>query len=381
MRVRASRGLQSFLAVACVAALSACDDSRNSYVAPPPPKVQVAQPIQRPVTQYFELTGNTQATKSVDLEARVEGFLESIDYLDGAMVKEGDLLFKIQPNTYRAEVDQAKAELQSRQAAQVGAQQQYDRQVTLSRQGVTTETLLDNAKASLDEANAAILNAQASLDLADINLGYTRVVAPFAGRVTNHLVDVGALVGVSGPTKLATIFQTDPLYVVFNVSEPQVLAIKESMAQQGVTMTEADLPKVPVEIGLRGEEGYPHKGHLDYVAPAVDPSTGTLMVRGVIENKDDALLPGLFARVRVPVGHYPEALLVRNDSIGSNQQGNYVLVLGNDNVIELRVVETGERDGQLRVIKSGLKPDDWVVVAGVQRAAPGAKVEPEKVTM
>lgn len=380
MRGVSGQGLQFAFVFSCAAALAACDGS-NTYVPPPPPKVQVALPIQRPVTEYFEFTGNTAAVKSVDIEARVQGFLETIDYRDGTTVKEGDQLFGIQANTYKAQVDQAQAQLQSSKASQVGAQQQYDRQLTLSKQGVTTETLLDNARATLDEANAAILNAQASLDLAMINLGYTKVVAPFSGTVTNHLVDIGALVGVSGPTKLATIFQTDPLYVTFNVSEPQVLAIKALLAQQGRKMTELDLPTVPVEIGTRTEEGYPHKGHLDYVAPQVDASTGTLMVRGLIDNKDRALLPGLFVRVRVPIGHLPNALLVRDVAIGANQQGSYVLVLGKDNVVELRVVKTGERDGQMRVIQAGLDAGDWVVVAGIQRASPGTTVAPEKVEM
>ncbi|EPE97765.1 RND family efflux transporter MFP subunit [Rhizobium grahamii CCGE 502] len=364
-----------------VAALSACDSGNNAYVPPPPPKVNVAQPLQQPVVEYFELTGNTDAINAVDIEARVQGFLETIDYKDGTAVKKGDKLFTIQRDTYKAQVDQAQAQLASQQASQVGAKQEYDRQVNLMKQEVTTQTAVDSAKATLDEANANILNAQASLDLANINLGYTEVVAPFDGTVTDHLVDIGALVGVSGPTKLATIVQTDPLYVYFNVSEAQVLMIKQSLAKAGRKLTQADLPSIPVEIGLGDEEGYPHKGHLDYVAPQVDASTGTLSVRGIIDNKEHALLPGLFVRVRVPVAHQDKALLVRDDAIGTNQQGNYVLVLGKDDVIEQKVVKIGHRNGSMRVIESGLDAGDWVVMAGIQRAVPDMKVTPEKITL
>jgi len=381
MRESSYRGLHLIGILTVVAALSACDSGNNAYVPPPPPKVNVAQPLQQPVVEYFELTGNTDAINAVDIEARVQGFLETIDYKDGTPVKKGDKLFSIQRDTYKAQVDQAQAQLASQQASQVGAKQEYDRQLNLMKQEVTTQTAVDSAKATLDEANASILNAQASLDLANINLGYTEVVAPFDGTVTNHLVDVGALVGVSGPTKLATIVQTDPLYVYFNVSEAQVLMIKQSLAKAGRKLTQADLPNIPVEIGLGDEEGYPHKGHLDYVSPQIDASTGTLSVRGIIDNKDHALLPGLFVRVRVPVAHQDKALVIRDDAIGTNQQGNYVLVLGKDDVIEQKVVKIGQRNGQMRVIESGLDPADWVVMAGIQRAVPDMKVTPEKITI
>ncbi|MEZ2131814.1 MULTISPECIES: efflux RND transporter periplasmic adaptor subunit [unclassified Sinorhizobium] len=381
MREILGKGLQSSVALLCLACVSACDGSSNTYVPPPPPKVNVAQPLQQPVTNYFELTGNTSAFNSVDIEARVQGFLESIDYRDGTMVTKGTQLFGIQANTYQAQVDQAKATLTSAQASQVGAQQEFDRQNNLMKTRTTTQAAFDSARASLDEANANILNAQASLDIANINLGYTQVVAPFDGIVTDHLVDVGALVGVNGPTQLATIVQTDPLYVYFNVSEMQVLTIKQMLASEGSTLRQVDLPKIPVEIGLQTEEGYPHKGHLDYASPQLDSSSGTLQVRGVIDNKDHAMLPGLFVRVRVPVSKNEKALLVRNDAIGTNQQGTYLLVLGPDDVVEQKQIKPGQREGSLRVIDSGVDAGDWVVIEGIQQAIPGSKVAPVKIEM
>ncbi|MBY5775116.1 efflux RND transporter periplasmic adaptor subunit [Rhizobium leguminosarum] len=381
MRVRLYQGLHLSVVLAGMAILGGCEESGNTYVAPPPPPVRVAQPIQQPVTLYFELTGNTAPLNSVDIEARVQGYVQSIDYQDGMTVMKGTKLFGIERNTYQAQLDQAKASLASQHASQVGAQQEYDRQLNLSKQQVTTQTAVDSAKATLDEANASILNAQANLDLATINLGYTEVLAPFDGTVTDHLVDIGALVGVSGPTKLASIVQTDPLYAYFNVSETQVLMIKEHLAKQGRTFKQTDLPSIPAELGLQTEEGYPHKGHLDYVSPQLDASTGTLQVRALFDNKDHAMLPGLFVRVRVPVGHNDKALLVRDDAIGTNQLGSYLLVLGKDDVVEQKQVKTGQREGALRVIDSGLDPADWVVTQGIQQAIPGSKVTPEKMEM
>jgi membrane fusion protein, multidrug efflux system len=363
------------------ALLQACNGSDNAYVPPPPTTVHVALPLQQPVTRYFELTGNTAAINSVDVVARVQGIVETIDYQDGMIVPKGTQLFSIQSNTYQAQVDQAKATLASAQAAQVGAKQEYLRQVNLNNQKISTQTALDSAKATFDQANATILNAQASLDLAEINLGYTKVVAPFDGVVTAHLVDVGALVGVAGPTTLATIVQTDPLYANFSVSETQVLMIKEELAAQGKTFRQVDIPTIPVEIGLQGRTDYPFKGHLDYVSPQVDAATGTLAVRAIFDNKEHALLPGLFVRIRAPVGREDKALLVRDDAIGSNQQGRYVLVLGADDAVDQKPVVVGQREGPLRVIESGLEASDWVVTEGIQRAIPGSKVAAEKVTM
>ncbi|MBY3384031.1 efflux RND transporter periplasmic adaptor subunit [Rhizobium laguerreae] len=381
MRVRLYQGLHLSVVLAGMAILAGCEESGNTYDAPPPPPVRVAQPIQQPVTLYFELTGNTAPLNSVDIEARVQGYVQSIDYQDGMTVMKGTKLFGIERNTYQAQLDQAKASLASQHASQVGAQQEYDRQLNLSKQQVTTQTAVDSAKATLDEANASILNAQANLDLATINLGYTEVFAPFDGTVTDHLVDIGALVGVSGPTKLASIVQTDPLYAYFNVSETQVLMIKETLARQGRTFKQTDLPSIPAELGLQTEEGYPHKGHLDYVSPQLDASTGTLQVRALFDNKDHAMLPGLFVRVRVPVGHNDKALLVRDDAIGTNQLGSYLLVLGKDDVVEQKQVKTGQREGALRVIDSGLDPADWIVTQGIQQAIPGSKVTPDKMDM
>ncbi|MHC2107492.1 efflux RND transporter periplasmic adaptor subunit [Methylobacterium sp. WL64] len=365
------------LVVATIAALAAGCRDTNQYVPPPPPSVSVAQPVVRNVTRYFELTGNTKAFAAVDLEARVQGFLEGISYTDGAVVKKGAPLFSIQRNTYEAQLKQAQGALAAQQAALANAQSEYQRQFTLGRQEFASQARVEDAKTKLDQATAAVLEAQANLDIAAINLGYTQVSAPFDGVVTNHLVDVGALVGISGPTKLAQLVRIDPLYIYFNVGEQQVLRVKQHLLATQRTL--GDLSKIPVEIGLQDEAGYPHIGKLDYLAPQVDPSTGTLLARALIDNADHALLPGLFVRVRIPVGRDDKALLVRDDAIGTNQQGSYLLTVGADDTVSQRVVTLGPRDGRERVIQTGLKPDEWVVTDGIQRAIPGAKVAPRKV--
>jgi membrane fusion protein, multidrug efflux system len=375
-----SRVAKGLLLVVSGLALAACN-AKNAYVPPPPPKVVVAQPIERPVTLYFELTGNTTAFNSVDLVARVEGFLDSIEYQDGARVPKGKELFGIEINQYQAQLDQAKSQLASDQANLAYNQAEYQRQATLAKQDYASQATAQEWQAKADQASAAVLGDKARIELAQINLGYTHVLAPFDGVVTHHLVDVGALVGVGGPTKLATIVQTDPMYVYFNLSEPQVLAIKESNAKAGLPFRTTDLSSIPVEIGLQGEEGYPHKGHMDYASPQVDQSTGTLLVRAIFDNKDQTLLPGLFARVRTPVNALPSALLTSNSAIGTSQEGSYVLVVGPDNVVQRKVVKTGDKQGQLRIIESGLDPGDWVVTEGIQRAFPGAKVEPQRTTL
>jgi len=376
----ASRSAGALIIVSSALALAACN-AKNAYVPPPPPKVVVAQPVERPVTLYFELTGNTTAINSIDLVARVQGYLESIDYKDGSAVKKGELLFGIERDQYQAQLDQAKASLANAEAQQVYNQAEFQRQSTLGKQDFATQATVQQWKSNVDQSGAAILNAKAAIELANINLGYTQVTAPFDGVVTHHLVDVGSLVGVTGPTKLATLVQTDPMYVYFNLSEPQVLAIKESNARAGLPFRTTDLSNIPVEIGLQGEDGYPHKGHMDYASPQVDQSTGTLLVRALFDNKDQTLLPGLFVRVRTPVSALPKALLTSNDAIGTSQEGSYVLVVGADNVVHRKVVKTGDKQGQLRIIESGLDPGDWVVTEGLQRAFPGAKVEPQRTTL
>jgi RND family efflux transporter MFP subunit len=359
--------------LALLAAVAGCGQG-NEYAAPPPPKVTVAAPVEQDVTRYFEATGNAAAVNSVDLVARVQGFVQAIGYTDGQFVKKGTSLFTIEPEPYKLKVDAAKASVTSAQANLKQAQQEYDRQAELVGKQVSTQANYDKALASRDSAQGDLQSDQANEQQAEINLSYTNVTAPFDGTVTARQVSIGELVGASSPTTLATIVQLDPIWVNFNASERDVLAIREALARTG--RTTADLLGYEVEVALQDETDYPHVGKLDYVAPTVDPSTGTLAARAVLSNPSRTLLPGFFVRVRVPGKPMP-MLLIPDIAIGSDQGGRYVLVVNKDNVVEQRKVEAGQLVGELRVIDKGLTKDDRVIVGGIMRAIPGQKVDAE----
>jgi RND family efflux transporter MFP subunit len=358
------------------AALAACGQG-NQYAAPPPPKVTVVLPVQQDVTRYFEATGNASAVNSVQLVARVQGFVQAISYTDGQFVKKGASLFTIEPEPYKLKVESAKASVTSAQATLTQNQAEYQRQADLIQKQVSTQANYDKALAQRDSAQADLQSAQSNEQQAEINLGYTDVTAPFDGVVTARQVSVGELVGASSPTVLATIVQLDPIWVNFNASERDVLQIRADLAKTG--RTTANLLGLPAEVGLQTETGYPHQGKLDYIAPDVDPSTGTLAARASLSNADRVLLPGYFVRVRIPSKPAP-ALLVPDVALGSDQAGRYVLVVNQDNVVEQHKIEAGQLVGDLRVILSGLTKDDRVVVGGIMRAIPGQKVDAETST-
>jgi len=354
--------------------LGACED-RNKYQPPPAPEVGVAKPQQRPVTLYLELTGNTSAFNKVELVARVQGFLAKVGYKDGDRVAAGTTLFEIERAPYETSLQIAEASREQQAALLVQAEADLSRQLALQQRQVASEARLDESRSKRDATVAALEQAKGQVQQAKINLGYTEIKAPFAGVVTARLVDPGSLVGASGPTKLATIVQVDPIYVNFNVNEQQVLQIRDQLRSQGLTLK--DLGPIPVEVGLQTETGFPHKGVINYIAPDLDQSTGTLAVRALLANQDRVLLPGLFVRVRVPVQSAVESLLVPDRALGNNQLGRYVLVVNDKNIVDQRQVETGDAvDGGLRIIKSGLAPQDRIVVTGTQRAIPGTAVKP-----
>lgn len=362
-------------ATAAVVALAGCED-KNTFVAPPPPKVDVATPVQRPVTRYVEATGNTAPIKSVDLVARVQGFLQTQDYTDGTFVKQGTQLFTIEPETYKLKLDQAQAAEAGAQASLKQAEADFKRQSDLVQRQAVSQATLDTSTSTRDNAQANLQQAQANTRIAEVNYGYTKVSAPFDGIVSAHMVSIGELVGVSSPTQLATIVAMDPVYVNFTVNEQDVLRIRAEAARRGLTA--ADLKQFPIQVGLQTETGYPHEGKLDYVAPTLNSSTGTLAVRGLVPNDKRVLLPGYFVRVRVPFTQEKDALLVPDTALGSDQGGRYLLVANKDNVVEQRKVQIGPVDNGLRVIESGLKPDDRVVTAGLLRVIPGQKIDPQQ---
>jgi RND family efflux transporter MFP subunit len=373
LRPRAGSTIRAVSALLAAVALTACE--QNTYVPPPPPKVEVAVPAQKNITRFIDATGNTAAVKSVDLVARVQGFLQSIDYTDGSFVKQGQTLFTIEPETYKLKLEQAQAAEAGAQASLKQAEADYKRQADLVQRQAVSQATLDTSTANRDNAQANLQQAQANTQIAMVNYGYTTVAAPFDGIVTAHLVSVGELVGVASPTQLATIVALDPIWVNFTVSEQDVLRVRAEARRRGMTVEQ--LRQLPIEVGLQTDNGFPHKGHLDYVSPVLNQSTGTISVRGVLDNPDRVLLPGFFVRVRVPFEQQESALLVPDVALGSDQAGRYLLVVNSDNLVEQRKVTTGQLDGELRVIETGLKPDDKVVVGGLLNAIPGQKVDPQ----
>jgi RND family efflux transporter MFP subunit len=359
--------------IASTLSLSGCGE-RNAFVPPPPPKVEIAVPLKQTVTRYLTATGNAAAVNSTTLVARVQGFIQSINYNDGDTVKAGATLFVIEQKPYQLSLEQAQAGEASAVASTKQTQADYKRQVDLAAKNISSQATLDQATASYDAAVAKQQQSQVDIEQAQLNLSYTEVKAPFDGIVTAREVSLGQLVGAGSPTTLATIIQLDPIYVNFYVSETDVQSIRANVRARGITSEE--LKKIPVEVGLQSETGYPHHGTLDYAAPSITSATGTLLVRGILPNKDRALLPGYFVRVRVPRGQQPDALLIPDRVIGSDQSGRYVFVANKDDVIEQRKVELGQQVGELRVIEKGLTPDDRVVISDLMMVVPGQKIEP-----
>jgi RND family efflux transporter MFP subunit len=358
-----------------------CDRKENTFVPPPPPPVTVSRPAQQPVTDYLYLTGNTQAVDQVQLDARIEGFLTSIHFKDGDYVKKGDLLFLVEQDVYKAKVQQADGQLAAAQAQLLRAGQEYDRQVALLKQNATAKAEVEKWKAERDAAEANIVEAKAGLELARINLGYTRVAAPFDGRMDRHLVAPGNLVGAGKPTALANITRMDPIYTYFTLNErDMVQLVDKGRSNQQTNYKET---AVPVFAGLEGDEGYPYEGRLDFVSTGLDPATGTILLRAVFSNPRSPsgmprMVPGMFVRLRIPIAVRGKALLVSERALGVDQAGRYLLVVNDKDVVEQRPVKVGAKVTGMLVIEEGLTADEWVVVSGIQRARPGAKVTPVK---
>ena len=342
-----------------------------------PATVTVAKPATQSVTEYLNFTGNTAASDSVTLVARVEGYLEKVHFKDGAPVKSGDLLFTIQQDQYKAQLQQANAQVAAQQAALGHAKEELARYTGLFKEDAAPQTQVDRWQYERDSAAAALLSAQAQVELAKLNLGYTQVKAPFDGRIGRHLVDPGNVVGAAGVrTSLAEIERIDPLYVYFTINERDLLRVIEHRKQTSAPPIAER--RIPIFFALSNEEGYPHEGRLDFASISVAPTTGTLQARGIFANPDRSVLPGLFVRVRIPALEKKNALLVPGDAVSFDQQGEYVLVVNDKNVVERRGVKTGSQVGGMLVIGEGLKPEDRVIVEGLLQAIPGRTVKPQQ---
>jgi len=362
--------------VLTAAALVAACNRGNRYVPPPPPEVTVSHPIEQEVTVYNEFTGRTQAIETVDLVARVQGFLRSINFTPGTDVQQGQLLFVIEPDLYEAQVEAAQGSLEGSEAQYQAAQTQLEITQAIYERSAGSRTDLVQKTQTRDLAKAAVETAKANLAAAKLNLSYTHIYAPFSGRIDRNLVDVGNLVGAGQATPLATVVRHDPMYVYFTASERELLRYFEMRRKRKTVAGEGE--PTPAYLGLATEEGYPHVGQVDYSSNRVDPDTGTIELRGVFPNADRVLIPGLFARIRLPLTR-EKALLVPDAAVSFDQGGQYLLVVNDKNTVEYRRVKMGPLIEGMRAIAEGIVAEDWVVTIGVERARPGLTVKPKQV--
>jgi len=340
---------------------------------PAPPEVTVATPDIRDTTEDSFFTGKTASTDSVELRARVQGFLETADFKDGQLVKKDQVLFTIEREPFEAALAAAKAKKQQTEARVKLAEANLARADQLVDTKAITVEEYQTRIAERDAAKAQISRDDADIRQAEINLGYTVIRSPIVGRVSRRQVDPGNLVGSGESTLLATVVGMDPMYVYFDVSEKVVMNLLRWVHEHGKDSLDGDHP---VHLQMPGEEGYPHEGLLDYLDNRVDPSTGTAVVRAVFPNKKGLLYPGVYAQVRVPGQTLQNAVLVEQQAIGTDLDGKYVLVVKPDNIVERRGVTLGPKDGTRIVVREGLKPGERYVVTGIQRARPGLPVRP-----
>jgi RND family efflux transporter MFP subunit len=342
--------------------------------AAPPPPVRVAQPVQREVTEYADFTGRLDAVQTVELRARVSGYLTRVLFAPGP-VRKGDLLFEIDPRPYQAELARAEAELQLREAHLKLATAEFDRARALAARGGAGREELDRAEAARAEAQAAREVARAALDVAKLHLESTRVTAPADGRIGRPLLDPGNLVRADD-TLLATLVSTVPVYAYFDLDERSFLQLRRRQIE---AKAPAGADKATVLLGLADEQGFPHQGRMDFIDSRLDAGTGTLRCRAVFPNPAGLLTPGMFARVRLPMAPPAPALLVPERAVGTDQGLHYLLVVTDDNTATYRRVQLGQVQGDLRVVREGLKPGEWVVLDAPPGLRSGTRVEPQRV--
>jgi RND family efflux transporter MFP subunit len=362
--------------------LVGCARAPSEAPASAPLPVMVSHPVERDVTDYADFTARTAAVDSVEMRARVWGYLEKVNFKEGDVVEKGDVLFEIDPRIYRAALDQAKAEVERQKAQRDLDEIEFRRSTALLRRNAVSREELDQAVARRGVSRAGLAAAEARVEQAELDLGYTKVTAPVSGRASRYVVTVGNLIQAGdqgGGTLLTTIVSVDPMYAYFDVDEHTALRVRQ-LVREG----KADSPRdggFPVSLGLANEEGHPHQGTVNFVDNQVNPKTGTIRLRGVFPNKDQVLLPGLFARVRTPIGRPHQALLVSERALDTDQGQKILYVVNDKNEVAIRPVRLGALHNGLREIADGLKPGEQVVVDGMQNVRPGVTVEPNLVDM
>src|ERR1051326_1896647 len=374
-------GARLFIVAALLAGLLAgCDNKPGAGAAPPPPSVTVSKPIQKQITEWDEYTGRFVPVATVEVRARVSGFIESIHFKDGQIVKKDDLLFVIDQRPYQIAVEQAKADLERARSKYDIATADVERAAPLVRNQSVTEREFDTRKSTQRDAAGQVSSAEAALKQAQLNLEWSEVRAPIAGRISDRRVDAGNLItgGQSGATLLTSIVTIDPIHFAFDGSEADFIRYVR-LAAAGVRQSSRDAPN-PVAVRLADETEFKHQGRMDFVDNVVNPKTGTIRGRAIFENKDGFLTPGFFGRLRL-YGGQRDAFLIPDSVISSDQASKIVFTVADDGTVGTKKVELGPSVDGLRVVRSGLAPTDRIVIDGIQRARPGQKVTAEDGTI
>lgn len=364
------------LAIATALVLSACGKGEEASQQMPAAKVSVAEVIEQPINEWDEFTGRLEAPESVEVRPRVSGYIDKVAFDEGSLVKKGDLLFQIDPRPFQAEVKRLQAQLQQARASQTRAANEARRGERLRQSNAISAELADARASAATEAQAAVAATQAELDNALLNLSFTRITSPIDGRVSRAEITEGNLVG-AGQSLLTTVVSTDKVYAYFDADERVFLKYIELARKAGSDARGAS----PVYLGLSSEAGHPHEGQLDFLDNQVNPRTGTIRGRAVFDNRDGRFTPGLYARLKlVGSGTYPAAL-IKDEAVGTDLGKKFVLVLDKDNAVQYRAIELGPKLEGLRIVRRGLAKGEKIVVNGLQRAMPGATVDPQAVPM
>jgi RND family efflux transporter MFP subunit len=365
--------------------LTGCSPPAPAVADTAPSPVSVCQPLVRDVIDHDDYEGRIAAVETVEVRARVRGYLKTVNFQDGQIVKKGDPLFEIDPRPYQATLDGAKAQKAGAEASFELAKKEYARTASLLRSNAASREELDIWVGKQAVARAESLKADAAVEQAQLDLDFTKIAAPIAGKASRTQVTVGNLVnGTGAETLLTTITSIDPMYVYCDVPERALLRYRQQFRTGknggGPEPSVKDL-KIPIKVALEGEAGYPHVGVVDFADNRINPSTGTIQIRGVLPNDKRILDAGMRARITVPVSDPHKSLLVTERAIGTDQGRKFVYVVNDKNVVERREVQLGRLSEGLQVVLDGLKPEDRVIVNGIQRVRDGAKVEPNPVTM
>ena len=377
-------GIFVFFAASVLASIGGCAEAPAQLAPSQPPAVPVSKPLQQEVTDYVDFTGRTDAVQAVNVVARVTGYLVQMPFKEGSEVKKDQLLFEIDPRPYQDQLTLGQAQLATYKAQQQLADANFVRATHLIKDKTISEQEFEQYKSSKEQAAAQVQSAQANIAIYTLNLEFTRVTSPIDGRVSRYYLTLGNLVN-QDQTLLTTVVSQDPMYAYFDTDEPTLLRVRRAVAEGKIKPAVAN--KNPVLMGLQDEDGFPHAGTIDFINNQVNPTTGSITVRGVFSNpilsKGVRLLsPGMFVRIRLPIGAQHPALLVIDRAISSDQGLKYVYVVDAQNNVQYRRVTTGPlQENGLRVVQSGLKSEDWVAVGALQQVRPGMNVRPDQTAM